>query len=158
MPEKDTFRLSRNEALIAAACLLLLAVGLVRLAVPDRSRMRPLSLQGFDIPSEKIDQGQTLERERVWEPPDDVYVVGWSPWVGASRSGGELTLYAAGVQLFQFVQGDGAANAAAYPAGTGYLLRKGEKLTLRYRLENMGPAGETKGAGAVVHFVPVEGN
>jgi hypothetical protein len=158
MPANDTFRLSRNEALIAAACLLLLAVGLVRLAVPDRSRMRPLSLQGFDIPSEKIDQGQTLERERVWEPPDDVYVVGWSPWVGASRSGGELTLYAAGVQLFLFVQGDGAANAAAYPAGTGYLLRKGEKLTLRYRLENMGPAGETKGAGAVVHFVPVEGN
>jgi hypothetical protein len=158
MPVNDTFRLSRNEALIAAACLLLLAVGLVRLAVPDRSRMRPLSLQGFDIPSETIDQGQTLERERVWEPPDDVYVVGWSPWVGASRSGGELTLYAAGVQLFLFVQGDGSANAAAYPAGTGYLLRKGEKLTLRYRLENMGPAGETKGAGAVVHFVPVEGN
>jgi len=158
MPAKNEWRLTRTEALIAAAGLLLLAVAVVRLAVPDRSRMRPLSLQGFDIPSEPIDQGQTLERERVWEPPDDVYLVGWSPWIGAARSGGELTLFAAGVQLFFFGQGDRAANATVYPAGTGYLLRKGEKLTLRYRLENMGPAGETKGAGAVVYFVPLEGN
>ena len=155
---KDAFRLTRNEALVAAGCLLLLAVGVVRLAVPDRSRLRPLSLQGFDVSSERIDHGQVLERERVWQPPDDVYVVGWNPWVGAAASGGELTLFAGGVRLFFFVQGDSAANHTVYPAGTGYLLRKGEKLTLRYRLVNMGPAGETKGAGALVYFVPVEGN
>jgi hypothetical protein len=155
---KDAFRLTRNEALVAAACLLLLAVGVVRLAVPDRSRMRPLSLQGFDIASERIDQGQTLQREKVWQPPDDVYIVGWNPWVGAASSGGELTLLAAGVRLFFFAQGNAAANHTVYPAGTGYLLRKGQTLTLRYRLVNMGPAGETKGAGALVYFVPVEGN
>jgi hypothetical protein len=155
---KDVFRLTRNEALVAAGCLLLLSVGVVRLAVPDRSRIRPLSLQGFDISSERIDHGQVLERERVWQPPDDVYVVGWNPWVGAAASGGELTLFAGGVRLFFFVQGDSAANHTVYPAGTGYLLRKGDKLTLRYRLANMGPAGETKGAGALVYFVPVEGN
>jgi hypothetical protein len=158
MLEKDSFRLTRTEALVAAGGLLLLAVAVVRLAVPDRSRMRPLSLQGIDISSEKIDQGQTLERERVWHPPDDIYVVGWSPWVGAAQAGGELTLFAAGVQLFRFAQSDSAANDTAYPAGTGFLLRKGEGLTLRYRLENMGPPGETKGAGAIVYFVPVEGN
>jgi hypothetical protein len=155
---KEMLRLTRNEAVIGAACLLLLAVGVVRLAVPDRSRIRPLSLQGFDISSERIDHGQVLERERVWQPPDDVYVVGWNPWVGAASSGGELTLFAGGVRLFFFVQGDSAANHTVYPAGTGYLLRKGEKLALRYRLVNMGPAGETKGAGALVYFVPVEGN
>lgn len=155
---KDAVHLTRNELLIAAAGVLLLAVAVVRLAVPDRSRMRPLSLQGFEISSEKIDQGQTIERERVWEPPADIYLVGWSPWVGASRSGAELTLFAAGVQLFFFTQREAAPIQNVYPAGTGYLLRKGEKLTLRYRLENMGPAGETKGAGAVVYFVPVEGN
>ena len=158
MPVKESLRLSRNEALIGAACLLLLAVGLVRLAVPDRSRIRALSLQGFDIPSERIEQGQTLERERVWEPPDDVYVVGWNPWVGAESSAGEITLFAGGVRLFYFVQGEGAANPTVYPGGTGYLLRKGERLSLRYRLANLGPAGETKGAGALVYFVPVEGN
>ena len=158
MPVKDMFRLTRNEALIAAGCLLLLAVGVVRLAVPDRSRMRALSLQGFDIPSEPIDHGQIPQRERVWEPPDDVYVVGWNPWVGAAHSGGEMTLFAAGVRLFFFVQGDSAANHTVYPAGTGYLLRRGEKLTLRYRLVNMGPAGETRGAGALIYFVPVQGN
>jgi hypothetical protein len=155
---RDAFRLTRNEALVGAGCLLLLAVGVVRLAVPDRSRIRPLSLQGFDIASERIDQGQTLQREKVWQPPDDVYIVGWNPWVGAASSGGELTLLAAGVRLFFFVQGDAAANHTVYPAGTGYLLRKGQALTLRYRLVNMGPAGETKGAGALVYFVPLEGN
>ena len=155
---KEAFRLTRNEVLAAAACLLLLAVGVVRLAVPDRSRIRPLSLQGFDIPSEPIDHGQTLEREKVWQPPDDIYIVGWNPWVGAATSGGELTLLAAGVRLFLFAQGQGAANQTVYPGGTGYLLRKGQPLTLRYRLVNMGPAGDTKGAGALVYFVPVEGN
>jgi hypothetical protein len=155
---KDTFRLTRNETLIGAGCLLLLAVGVVRLAVPDRSRIRSLSLQGFDIPSERIDHTQTLEREKVWLSPDDIYIVGWNPWVGALSSGGELTLFAAGVRLFFFAQGEGAANQTVYPGGTGYLLRKGQPLTLRYRLVNMGPAGETKGAGALVYFVPVEGN
>jgi len=154
----DAFRLTRKEALVAAGCLLLLAVGVVRLAVPDRSRIRALSLQGIDISSERIEQGQVLQRERIWQPPDDIYVLGWNPWVGAAASAGELTLYASGVRLFYFVQGDAAANHTSYPAGTGYLLRKGEKLTLRYRLVNLGPAGETKGAGALVYFVPVEGN
>jgi len=155
---KEMLRLTRNEAVVGAASLLLLAVGVVRLAVPDRSRMRPLSLQGFDIPSERIDHGQILERERVWEPPDDVYVVGWNPWVGAESSGGELTLFAGGTRLFYFVQRESTANHTVYPGGTGYLLRKGERLRLRYRLVNLGPAAETKGAGALVYFVPVEGN
>jgi hypothetical protein len=155
---KEMLRLTRNEAVVGAACLLLLAVGVVRLAVPDRSRLRPLSLQGFDIPTERIDHGQIVERERVWEPPDDVYVVGWNPWVGAASSGGELTLIAGNVRLFYFVQRESTANHTVYPAGTGYLLRKGERLSLRYRLANLGPAGETKGAGALVYFVPVEGN
>ena len=39
-----------------------------------------------------------------------------------------------------------------------YRFKPGQALTLRYRLVNMGPAGETKGAGALVYFVPVEGN
>src|SRR5438034_11328387 len=98
------FRLTRNEALLAGGCLLLLAVGVVRLAVPDRSRIRPLSLQGIDVSSERIEHGQILERERVWQPPDDVYIVGWNPWVGAAASGGALTLFASGGRLFACVQ------------------------------------------------------
>ena len=48
--------------------------------------------------------------------------------------------------------------AAGLVALIQWLLRKGERLTLRYQLSNLGPAGETKGAGALVYFVPVQGN
>jgi hypothetical protein len=44
------------------------------------------------------------------------------------------------------------------PAGSGFLVRKGQTLTMRYRLVNNGPATETRGASALVYFVPVAGN
>lgn len=144
--------------MIGAGVLLLLAVAIVRTAVPDRSRIRPLSLQGLDIPSEPIKQGETLTREKHWDPPDDVYLVGWNPRVGAHGSGAELALFIGQTRLFEYFEGRGAISVASFPAGTGFVLRKAQRLTLRLRVANSGPDSETQGAGALIYFVPVEGN
>jgi hypothetical protein len=155
----DRVSLSRREAALWAGSLLLLAVAVVRLAVPDRSRIRAVSVEGFDIPSEPIAQDQTIIREKTWEPPADVYVLGWNPRVGAAHSRSELVLLDGDVRLFGFLEGAAVTlNQGALPGGTGYLLRKGRRLTVSLRITNTGPASITGGASALVYFVPVEGN
>ena len=150
--------LSRQELALWAGALLLLAVAIVRLAVPDRSRIRPLSLEGFEIPSETIDQGQTLTRERSWDPPTDVYIMGWSPRIMARGSGATLQLMAGDVRLFEMVEGSAEWGQGIFPDGAGFLLRKGQKLVLRFRIINGGTPVQTLGANALVYFVPAEGN
>ncbi len=84
--------------------------------------------------------------------------MGWNYRIGASALGTDLILLADDVRLFHMRAGDLAANPAFFQNGSAYLLRKGQTLTLRYALTNTGPPGETRGAGALVYFVPVEGN
>jgi hypothetical protein len=143
---------------IAAGVVLLLAVAVVRLAVPDRSRIRPLSVAGLDLPSEAIAQGETVTREKTWPAPADVYVIGWSYRIGAPTAGPELHLLAGDVRLFTARGTDALQNPAFFPSGTAFLVRRGQSVTLRFRMSNAGPAGETHGASALVYFVPVMGN
>jgi hypothetical protein len=158
MPEKDTLRLTRIEALVAAAGLVLLAVAVVRLAVPDRSRMRPLSIEGITIKSQPIGQAETTHAEATWGPPEDVYIVGWAYHVGAAP--GILTLIAppGDTVLMRVRGGSDEIRPQFVAAGAGYRLRKEQQLRARLDVTNTGPAGETHGAIVLVYYVPVEGN
>jgi hypothetical protein len=145
-----------RDALFAAGLVVLILVGLVRVASPDRSRTRPVSVQAIEIASETVAQGQTATREAGWEPPDDVYVIGWAPRAGAPDAEPEMMLRVGDVRLFEVMGAGGAPTF--YPAGSGYLLRKGQRLTLRLTLTNSGPAAESRGAHALVYFIPVAGD
>lgn len=152
--------MKRHEIAVVVASTLLLAVAIVRIAIPDRSRLRSLSVEAINIPNEEVGSHATLERTMTWTPPDDVYVVGWGPRVHARGSSASLMLYLKErkIMLFDYIEdGQSARNEYAAP-GTGFLVSKGETVTLRYRLNNGGPAGPSLGATALVYFVPVAGN
>jgi hypothetical protein len=151
--------LNRRDLLLGGAVLLLLAVAIVRTAVPDRSRIRPLSIYAIDFPSEPIKKGETIEREKTWSPPDDVYVMGWNPRVYAAASAGLLSLHSLPekVRLFEYREGEGLAKTD-FPPGTGFLLKKGQQLAATFRIGNSGPDSQTHGAVAYIYFVPVQGN
>jgi hypothetical protein len=162
--------LNRREALFAAASALLLATAVVRIATPDRPRLRPLSIAPFEVREADVPAGETVTLEAHWSPPSDVYVMGWSPWIGlppAAVFDAEVMVYQRDAKTTVFVMGQRGAGTGALdtwrhenlPSGTGYLVRKGEPLTLRYRVENGGPAPfSTRGATALLYFVPAEGN
>lgn len=154
---------SRRDLAIGAAVLLLLAVAIVRTAVPDRSRLRPLSIQGLDIAPALVGQGKDLVSEQVWEAPADVYIMGWNYYIGAPGSGAELLLL--GPNEERVFQARATTNPNALPVGMMFFenggawkLGKGRQLRLRYRVHNTGPAGSHYGASALVYFVPAEGN
>lgn len=142
----------------------------MRVAVPDRSRIRPLSIESVQIPGERIDPAQTITREAAWTPPTDVYILGWNPWIGAPSSvafDADLQLYQADHKTTVFIYGQritppGAVDAwrsYGLPPGTGYKVLRGQKLAFRYRITNKGAQSfDTAGAVALVYFAPVEGN
>jgi len=145
-----------KDLLFGAGLVLLLAVGLCRLYGTERPRFRAVSVNALEIPSETVGQGQTVTREASWDPPDDVYVIGWAPRAGAPEAEPELMLRAGDVRLFE---GRGVlAGPVFFPSGSGYRLRKGERLTLRLALTNSGPPAESRGARALIYFVPVAGS
>lgn len=162
--------MTKRDLFLAAAAVLLVGVAVIRLAVPDRSRIRPLSIEGFDIKSEKIDPGQVVTRELPWTPPDDVYVLGWNPFLGApsdARYDADVMLFHPQRQTTIFVSGYRVTPPTStdvwrmfsLPTNTGFLVLKGEGLVLRYRITNRGTEPfETQGATALVYFVPVAGN
>src|SRR5438105_12201802 len=97
----------RQEVALGVGLLLLLAVAIVRtVIVPDRARLRPVSIEGLDIPNEPIAQGQRIERERAWSPPEDVYLLGWNYRLGSSAAGTDLILMAGNVRVFHVRAGD----------------------------------------------------
>ena len=153
--------MKRSELVIIGSGILLLAVALVRLAMPDRSRLRVLSVEAIQIPSEPIKNGQSIERSFEWLPPEDVFVVGWGPRANAKNSGAELTLFTPGpppMLLFDYAE-DGRPNRNEYAApGTGFLVKKGSVVKLRFRLNNGGPDSMTLGGVALIYFVPAAGN
>jgi hypothetical protein len=163
--------MSRRDLLLWLGSFLLLAVAVARLTVQDRPpRLRRLSVEAAEVPGGAVAPGQTATWEAHWSPPDDAYVLGFSPSVdapaGASLAA-ELMLYegAAKATLFLVLRRMGPASAGGesrpmlLPAGTGYLLRKGGRLTFRCSVTNHGAASvETRGARALVYFVPVEGH
>jgi len=109
-------------------------------------------------------------RESEWQPPDDVYVVGWHAWrrtpPGVTYRS-ELLLYDRSTQATLFVltaAGTGSGEEkdgvpGVMPAGSGYRAFKGRPLILRYTIENKGSRSfDTGGAGTLIYFVPVAGN
>jgi len=150
-------RTTRRDLALWGAGALLLVVALVRVAMPERARLRSVSIEAIDIATEPIAQGQTIERQATWSPPDDVYLLGWDYDVQTSAAP-LLRLLHGNTRLFMVGGAGGTADHAVFPAGTGYLVRKGEALTLVFRVTNGGPPGETHGASVLLYFVPVEGN
>jgi hypothetical protein len=153
-----TIQVHRTEFLAVVGTLLLLAVLVVRAAVPDRSRLRPLSVEGLDIPSEAIGQGQKVVREKTWTPPSAVYILGWNYRIGSEALGTDLILMVDDVRLFHMRKGDLAANPAFFQNSGAYYVRPPQTVKLMYVVTNTGPPGETRGAGALVYFVPADGN
>jgi hypothetical protein len=149
-----------REVAIAAGLAVLLAVAILRtVMVPDRARLRPVSVEGLEIQTEPIAQGQRISREKAWSPPADIYLLGWNYRIGASAAGIDLVLLVNDVSIFHVRTGDvGGANPAFLSAGAAYRVRPVDKVRLLYVVTNTGPAGETRGAGALVYFVPAEGN
>ena len=153
----DEIRTRRRDLALWGAGALLLVAAIVRLAVPDRARVRPVSIEAIDIATEPIAQGQTIERQATWSPPDDVYLLGWNYDVETSAAP-TLRLLHGNTRLFMVGGSGGTADHTFFPAGTAYRVRKGEALTLVFRVTNGGPPGETHGAAVLIYFVPVEGN
>ena len=154
--ESTRMKLELKDVLLAAGLLLLIAVGLIRVAGSDRARMRPVSVEAIEVPSEMVAQGQTVTREASWDPPDDVYLIGWLPTVGAPEAQPELLLRLGQIRLLD-ARGFQAL-PTFFPAGSGYVVRKGQRLTLTFSLTNSGPAAESRGAWVLLYFVPVAGN
>ena len=162
--------MSKRETLLAAASVLLLATALVRIASPDRSRLRPLSVASFEVHEAPVPAGETTTLESHWSPPADVYVMGWNPWIGLPAGAtfdAELMMYQPDDKATLFVMGQRGTSSSVVdtwrevnlPAGTGYLVRKGRPITLRYRVTNGGTqAFTTRGATALLYFVRAEGN
>jgi hypothetical protein len=148
----------RRDLALTIAVVLLLSVAIVRTAIPDRSRMRPLSIEGLTIASIDLPAHSKDIAEREWSPPTDVYVVGWSYHVPST--GGVLSLLAppGDTLIFRVRGGEFDLRPQFVQAGTGYLIRRGQKLRARLHVETLEQPGKTHGAIVLVYFVPVEGN
>jgi hypothetical protein len=151
--------LTRLELAAGAGMLLLVGAGLTRVATRNRPGLRPLSIEGVQIASEPIGTGQTIVREQHWRPPADVYVLGWAYSIGNVGASPELLLLHKETVLFFGAKGAvPASNPAFYGEGAGYRVPAGEAVTLRLTMTNTGAPGQTRGAEALLYFVPVEGN
>ena len=152
--------ISRRDAALAAGALFLLATAIVRLATPSRPALRPLSVEGLDIPDEPMGTGATITRETKWTASTDVYLMGWQYWNGGALGGGELTVFRqpGELRLFTASRDDNSANPFFFQNGAAFRIQRGEIIVLRYRISNTGPSGTTRGAHLLLYFVPVEGN
>jgi hypothetical protein len=151
--------IERRDVLLWGAALLILAAAVVRLALPARTPIRPVSVEGVALKSEPVGTNETRRAEQHWSPPDDIYLIGWSCRIGAKTPGASVTLIAPGdTALFHTVGGSDEARPQFIPEGMGYRVQKGQRLTVRFEVTNTGPPGETGGATVLLWFVPVEGN
>jgi hypothetical protein len=159
----------RRDLLLLGGGLLLLVVAVVRVASPDRLHLRPLSIEGVHLDLGRIEPGQTVVKEINWDPPDDVYLLGWNAWFSAPEGSFnlEMMLYDAGAKTAIFVMDrgnaatppDGLWRTNMLPAGTGFRAMRGHPLRFRCQVGNSGSRTlETRGATALLYFVPMEGN
>jgi hypothetical protein len=153
-------QVSRRDAGLAFAGVLLLAIAVVRVAVPDRLRLRALSVQGLDIDDEPLPSGDTISREKRWSPPTDIYLMGWQYRNGGSSAGSELSLLRepGTLRLFVVSRENNPANPAFFQNGAAFRVAKGEELVARYTITNTGPPARIVGAHVLLFYVPVEGN
>lgn len=145
----------RDLAILTVSCAFL-GLALVRVFVPAEAPTRRLSVEALEIKSQPVRSGESLTHEASWLPPDDVFIVGWAPELGAAAARPELYLLSGETRIFAASRGAVEGLPTVFmPAGTGYLIHKGEPVTLRLRLDNLGPDGETRGARALIYFHPV---
>ena len=150
--------LSRMELVVGVGMAALLGAGLAHMAAPRRPPMRRLAIEGIHIPSEPIKRGETLTRERTWQPAVDVYVVGWNYRVSVAAGPELLLMHGETILFFGPSAGAAAGNPAFYGEGAGYKVLAGESVKLRLRITNEGADGETQGAQALVYFVAADAN
>ncbi len=113
-------------------------------------------MEALEIENAPIRSGQSLVQEASWSPPDDVFIVGWAPDLGAPRALPELYLRAGETTIFRAPRASLEGLKPDFlPSGTGFLIRKGETVKLRLQINNSGPDGETRGARALIYFHPV---
>ena len=145
----------RDAAVLALGCALL-GFAFYRVLNPTGAPTRQLSVEGIEIKSQAIRSGEALVHEAKWLPPDDVFIVGWAPEVGAREAQPALFLGSSGVTFFaaRTLSPEGLRTTFV-PSGMGFLVRKGEPVTLRLEIRNSGPDGETRGARALIYFHPV---
>jgi hypothetical protein len=148
--------MNRRDLVILALSTALLGIGILRVLSPGASATRRISVEAITIPSVSIKSDASLEQSTSWTAPDDVYVVGWAPTVGAPAAHPEVHLLAGDTTIFS----DRSATVEGLrptflPSGTGFLVRKGETLRLQQKMKNSGPDGETQGARALIYFHPV---
>ena len=151
--------LGRNDIGLGIALAWLAAATLVWVGTPDRSRMRPVSIEAMTLPSQKIGTSETVKLETDWaHPQGDVYVVGWSTHIPAPPAVVSLIAPPGETVIFRAVGGSSEIKPQFFPGSSGFLLKRGEQLRALYTVTNTGPAGETHGAIVLIYFVPAHGN
>jgi hypothetical protein len=148
--------MNRRDLTILAVSVAIFAFGVFRLLSAGRQAPRRISVEAVIIASAPIKGGESLEQVASWVAPDDVYLVGWAPTVGAPTASPEIHLLSGSVTIFSdrssTLEG---LRPVFFPSGSGFLLHKGESLRVQLKMVNSGPDGETKGARALIYFHPV---
>jgi hypothetical protein len=148
--------MNRRDVVVVGLLTVALALLGARVLAPPSPESRHLSVEAIEIPDAPIASGQTRRDHANWSPPDDVFVVGWLPGIGAPESRPSLHLLKGETAVFEIVRAtEASASPVFFPSGTGFLVRRGETLTLRLQVSNSGAAGTTKGARVLVYFHPV---
>ena len=148
--------MNRRDLMLLTLSAVILVAALFRVFSPPGTPTRQISVEGVEIKSQPIRSGEALVQESSWAAPDDVFIVGWAPHLGAPEARPELSLIAGGTSIFRAERGSIEGLKTVFmPAGTGYLVRKGEIVKLRLEMRNSGPDGESRGARALLYFHPV---
>jgi hypothetical protein len=148
--------MNRRDIAILALCCALLGVAVFRLLSPGEGVTRQISVEAVEIKSAPIRSGESLVQEASWTPPDDVFIVGWAPDLGAPSALPELYLVVRDTTIFLAPRASLEGLKAAFlPSGSGFLIHKGETVKLRLQIKNSGPDGESRGARALIYFHPV---
>jgi hypothetical protein len=148
--------MTRRDITILALSSALLGIALFRILAPATPPTRQISVEAVEIKSQPIKSGQAVVQESSWTPPDDVFVVGWAPDLGAPSAAPELYLVSNGTTMFLAPRASPEGLKPSFlPAGTGFVVKKGDVVTLRLQMLNSGPDGETRGARALIYFHPV---
>lgn len=148
--------MSRRDLALFGLASLVGALVLFRTFFPPTPPTRQLSVEAITIPSRPIAAKEARADEATWQAPDDIYVVGWAPFVGSPGAQPELFLGVATMTFFQLVDPAQTPSMPVFvPQGAGFLVRRGESVKLRLQITNTGEAGETRGARALLYFHPV---
>jgi hypothetical protein len=147
--------MNRRDLTILVLSAAFFAFGVFRLLSAGGQTTRKISVDAVIIASAPIKRDESLEQVASWIAPDDVYVVGWAPTVGAPTASPEIHLLSGSTTIFSdrssTLEG---LRPVFFPSGSGFLVRKGESLSLQLRMKNSGPDGETQGARALIYFHP----